>query len=356
MGIWNSSRRWLVQDLKQNKTSVITAYDKAESDYLFLCSNQGTIFLIDMQKFPLRLKDGDLLINEFYKDPEGEEICAISCFLCASQRTDYFPISEKSIEIAYGTKNGTVRILVHHPETVGQGPQLFQTIKVHMAAIRTITLNSDYLITMCERLHVRTWSLARFRGLISTQPGTTSHASFQVHSFQSCNARMSPSKSAAALHSPTSNSGGEQLPSSALSSLSSGLSSMNISSEASSSFPSPFIAPELGPGPYGDQREGEKQVLVEVAGAGPPTRLNILYAANGQKICSLRSVDGSPASAVSIMYQHDARYRQFIITGHRNGFVQIWDLSTAMDLQPKEAAILAERSIDRGHLLRHIFQ
>ena len=126
VGIWNSSRRWFVQDLKPNTASVITAYDKAESDYLFLCSNQGTIYLIDMQKFPLRMKDGDLLINEFYKDPEGEEILAISCFLCSSQRTDYFPISEKSIEIAYGTKSGTVRILVHHPETVGQGPSLFQ--------------------------------------------------------------------------------------------------------------------------------------------------------------------------------------------------------------------------------------
>lgn len=340
VGIWNSSRRWLVQDLKQNKTSVITAYDKAESDYLFLCSNQGTIFLIDMQKFPLRLKDGDLLINEFYKDPEGEEICAISCFLCSSQRTDYFPISEKSIEIAYGTKSGTVRILVHHPETVGQGPQLFQTIKVHLAGIRTITLNSDYLITMCEKLHVRTWSLARFRGLISTQPGTTSHASFQVHSFLS-NSRQSARGSSSNLHSPTS----EALSSSSLSSL--------ASTEAQLS-PS-MMAPELGPGPYGNQREGDKQVLVEVAGAGPPTRLNILYAANGQKICSLRSVDGSPVSAVSIMYQHDARYRCFIITGHRNGSVQIWDLSTAMDLQPKDSSIMAGRIVDKGQLLRHIF-
>jgi hypothetical protein len=35
------------------------------------------------------------------------------------------------IEIAYGTSSGTVRVIVQHPETVGQGPQLFQTFTVH---------------------------------------------------------------------------------------------------------------------------------------------------------------------------------------------------------------------------------
>lgn len=35
------------------------------------------------------------------------------------------------IEIAYGTSAGTVRVIVQHPETVGHGPQLFQTFTVH---------------------------------------------------------------------------------------------------------------------------------------------------------------------------------------------------------------------------------
>lgn len=35
------------------------------------------------------------------------------------------------IEIAYGTSSGTVRVIVQHPETVGHGPQLFQTFTVH---------------------------------------------------------------------------------------------------------------------------------------------------------------------------------------------------------------------------------
>lgn len=329
VGIWNSSRRWFIQDLKPNNASTITAYDKAESDYLFLCSNQGIIYLIDMQKFPLRMKDGDLLINEFYKDPEGEEINAVSCFLCSSQRTDYFPISEKSIEIAYGTKSGTVRILVHHPETVGQGPQLFQTVKVHLAGISRIMLNNDYLITMCDRLHVRTWSLARFRGLISTQPGTTSHSSFQIHCAESEIVNVDPQQYC-------------------------------LGSSSSSSLSSSFLTSSLKTwrtidvGPYGDQREGEKQVFVEMPSSNGRC-INVLYAANGQKICTLKSVDGSRITSVSIMCQHDTRYRRFIITGHSNGYVQIWDLTTAMDLQPKDNH-LPSRHIVKNELLRELFQ
>ena len=42
-----------------------------------------------------------------------------------------FSICGNWIEIAYGTSSGTVRVIVQHPETVGQGPQLFQTFTVH---------------------------------------------------------------------------------------------------------------------------------------------------------------------------------------------------------------------------------
>ena len=42
------------------------------------------------------------------------------------------------IEIAYGTAGGSVRVIVQHPETVGHGPQLFQTFTVHRAAITKV--------------------------------------------------------------------------------------------------------------------------------------------------------------------------------------------------------------------------
>ena len=35
----------------------------------------------DMQKFPLRMKDNDLLVTELYKDPAGEMVTALSFYL-----------------------------------------------------------------------------------------------------------------------------------------------------------------------------------------------------------------------------------------------------------------------------------
>lgn len=36
----------------------------------------------------------------------------------------------------------------------------------------------------CEYNHVRTWSVTRFRGMISTQPGSTPVASFKILSLE----------------------------------------------------------------------------------------------------------------------------------------------------------------------------
>lgn len=43
------------------------------------------------------------------------------------------------IEIAYGTSSGTVRVIVQHPETVGHGPQLFQTFTVHQSSVTKVS-------------------------------------------------------------------------------------------------------------------------------------------------------------------------------------------------------------------------
>lgn len=106
------------------------------------------------------------------------------------------------IEIAYGTRGGSVRVIVQHPETVGHGPQLFQTFTVHQSPITKVrlspryfclkvtililisfqvSLSEKYLVSVCsEYNHVRSWKVTRFRGMISTQPGTTPKASFKV--------------------------------------------------------------------------------------------------------------------------------------------------------------------------------
>lgn len=47
-----------------------------------------------MQKFPLRMKDNDLLVTELYRDPSNDHITAISVYLtpkttskCAQHKT-----------------------------------------------------------------------------------------------------------------------------------------------------------------------------------------------------------------------------------------------------------------------------
>ena len=62
------------------------------------------------------------------------------------------------IEIAYGTHTGHVRVIVQHPETVGHGPQLFQSFFVHRSPIVKVMLTEKYLVSVCaESFHVRTW-------------------------------------------------------------------------------------------------------------------------------------------------------------------------------------------------------
>lgn len=51
------------------------------------------------------------------------------------------------IEIAYGTRQGLVRVIVQHPETVGHGPQLFQTFSVHQSPVTKVR---TFLTTQCR--------------------------------------------------------------------------------------------------------------------------------------------------------------------------------------------------------------
>jgi len=43
-----------------------------------------------MQKFPLRIKDNDLLVTELYRDPSGNRITALSVYL--TQKASQFDI------------------------------------------------------------------------------------------------------------------------------------------------------------------------------------------------------------------------------------------------------------------------
>src|SRR5579863_10226289 len=74
-----------------------------------------------------------------------------------------------------------VRVIVQHPETVGHGPQLFQTFTVHRSPVTKVKLSEKYLVSVCsEYNHVRSWTMTRFRGMISTHPGSTPLSSFKI--------------------------------------------------------------------------------------------------------------------------------------------------------------------------------
>lgn len=65
-----------------------------------------------------------------------------------------------------------------------------------------------------------------------------------------------------------------------------------------------------------------------VAGMTPP-RLPL-------RVCSVRSVDGSPTTAFTVLECEGSRRlgsrpRRYLLTGQANGSLAMWDLTTAMD-------------------------
>lgn len=304
IGVWNSmTQHWQIQDVMP-----ISSYDTAGSFLLLGCTN-GSIYYIDMQKFPLRMKDNDLLVTELYKDPNEDMVTALSVYL-----TPKTCLSGNWIEIAYGTSSGTVRVIVQHPETVGHGPQLFQTFMVHRNPVVKVMLSEKNLVSICsEYNHVRTWNVTRFRGMISTQPGSTPLASFNV-----------------------------------------------VSLESQDTHPSSLAGNVIGPFGERDDQQVFIQKLV------PDTdHVIVRFSSTGKRICTIRSVDGSSITSYCV-HECDAssrmgsRPRRFLITGHTNGSVQMWDLTTALEIVSKQSGETTERddigNVTQGELLRTLEQ
>lgn len=279
VGVWNAvTKHWQNQDVVP-----ISSYDTAGSLLILGCNN-GSIYYIDVQKFPLRMKDNDLLVTELYRDPTEDAITALSVYL-----TPKTSDSGNWIEIAYGTSSGTVRVIVQHPETVGSGPQLFQTFSVHRSSVTKIMLSEKHLISVCaDNNHVRTWTVTRFRGMISTQPGSTPLTSFKILSLDDVDGHGGCS-----------------------------------------------AGTEIGP--YGER--DDQQVFIQRV--VPDTdKLYVRLSSNGKRVCEVRSVDGT--SITSFMVHEcegssriGSRPRRYLFSGHSNGSIQMWDLTTAMEIAGK---------------------
>ncbi|XP_030621774.1 SH3KBP1-binding protein 1 [Chanos chanos] len=279
VGVWNAvTKHWQNQDVVP-----INSYDTAGS-FLILGCNNGSIYYIDVQKFPLRMKDNDLLVTELYRDPSEDAITALSVYL-----TPKTSDSGNWIEIAYGTSSGTVRVIVQHPETVGSGPQLFQTFSVHRSPVTKIMLSEKHLISVCaDNNHVRTWTVTRFRGMISTQPGSTPLTSFKILSLDDIDGH-----------------GG--------------------------------CAAGTEIGPYGER--DDQQVFIQRV--VPDTdKLYVRLSSNGKRVCEVRSVDGTSITAFMVhecegSSRIGSRPRRYLFSGHSNGSIQMWDLTTAMEIAGK---------------------
>ncbi|XP_008112015.2 SH3KBP1-binding protein 1 isoform X2 [Anolis carolinensis] len=276
IGVWNAvTKHWQTQEMVP-----INSYDAAGS-FLLLGCNNGSIYYVDVQKFPLRMKDNDLLVTELYRDPSEDAITALSVYLTPKSSN-----SGNWIEIAYGTSSGTVRVIVRHPETVGSGPQLFQTFAVHRSPVTKVMLSERHLISVCaDNNHVRTWTVTRFRGMISTQPGSTPLASFKILALESVDGHGGCS-----------------------------------------------VGTDIGPfGERDDQQVFLQKVVPDAS------NLYVRLSSTGKRVCEVRSVDGSPITAFMVQEcegssRIGSRPRRYLFTGHSNGSLQMWDLTTAMEM------------------------
>ncbi|XP_030330991.1 SH3KBP1-binding protein 1 [Strigops habroptila] len=290
IGVWNAvTKHWQIQDVVP-----INSYDAAGT-FLLLGCNNGSIYYVDVQKFPLRMKDNDLLVTELYRDPGEDAVTALSVYL-----TPKTSESGNWIEIAYGTSSGVVRVIVQHPETLGSGPQLFQTFTVHRSPVTRIMLSEKHLVSVCaDNNHVRSWTVTRFRGMISTQPGSTPLASFKV----------------LALDDADGASAGTDI------------------------------------GPFGER--DEQQVFIQRV-VPDACQVFIRLSSTGKKIGEVRAVDAASITAFTVhecegSSRIGSRPRRLLATGHANGSLQLWDLTTAMDMaaKPPDAGGLSEEELLR---------
>uniref|UniRef100_A0A8C6YFQ2 BTB/POZ domain-containing protein KCTD3 n=1 Tax=Naja naja TaxID=35670 RepID=A0A8C6YFQ2_NAJNA len=275
IGVWNAvTKHWQTQDVVP-----INSHDAAGSFLLLGCHN-GSIHYVDVQKFPLRMKDNDLLVTELYRDPAEDAVTALSVHLTPKNSH-----SGNWIEIAYGTSSGMVRVIVQHPETVGSGPQLFQAFAVHRSPVTKVMLSEKHLISVCADSHVRTWTVTRFRGRISTQPGSTPLASFKILALDSVDGQGGCSA-------------GTDI------------------------------------GPFGE-RDDQQVFLQKVV--PDASKLYVRLSSTGKRICQVCSVDGSSITAFLVQEcegssRIGSRPRRYLFTGHSNGSLQMWDLTTAMEM------------------------
>lgn len=91
-------------------------------------------------------------------------------------------------------------------------------------------------------------------------------------------------------------------------------------------------------GPFGEQ--DDEQIFVQKV--VPDTdQLYVRLASNGDRVCLVRSVDGTTVTSFCVhecegSSRMGSRPRRFILSGHCNGAIQMWDLTTALEIFKKK--------------------
>ncbi|KII66272.1 BTB/POZ domain-containing protein KCTD3 [Thelohanellus kitauei] len=242
-------------------------------------------FATNLVKFPLRMKDYDMLITDIYSAPPDDEITSISLVFFLLKDITYW------LEMAYGTKSGTICVLGHHPETVGTQLRVFYTLRVHTMPICKVVLGEKYLFTglfiflsVCENeFHVRTYRVSRFRDMLNTQPGPTVVSSFNVLDH--------------------------------------------------SSYYGKFLGDGRSKGPY---ISGDGQCFFVEQLQPHDLNVNIRSGVSGDLLCSLNSADASEITSFNINFcdypnTSPCQPSLYFFTGHKSGTVQVWNLSIMID-------------------------
>ncbi|CAL4138560.1 unnamed protein product, partial [Meganyctiphanes norvegica] len=249
------------------------------------------LFISDMQKFPLRMKDNDLLVTELYHDPSNDIITAISVYL-----TPKTNVCGNWIEIAYGTSSGTVRVIVQHPETVGHGPQLFQTFTVHRFPVTKFTLSFVTMTYAYKQVLPR--SIYKLKWILYQNPENTKLRYSEIWLIEKRD-----------------------------------------------------IITYLATKNECNQISSQDTNLVFIQKVVPETdQLFVRLASNGKRVCVIKSVDNTTISGFCVhecegSSRMGSRPRRYIFTGHSNGAIQMWDLTTALEICNKGEA---ERTINGG--------
>lgn len=94
-------------------------------------------------------------------------------------------------------------------------------------------------------------------------------------------------------------------------------------------------------GPFGEQ--DDEQVFVQKV--IPETdQLYVRLASNGDRVCVIKSIDGSTITSFCVhecekSSRMGSMPRRFILSGHNNGAIQMWDLTTALEfIQKKDSS------------------